>query len=422
MPFIVIDIPVKGVIPSQNGPSAVTQQPIGSVYVEKAWSNTTDFKRKLASHNLPMNTYRIFRNENWRGQGRYEWWPLNEPKTPANTKVCYGIPYGNLNADLGTSITPTAQQTAKLKASIEAKLLLKIKNQKVNLAQAYAERKRTAEMISRNIQRIIAAFRALRRKQLDEALAALGAGPPSRRRRRRINTIWYGTTGRQGSAPSKDEFRNAAAVWLEIQYGWRPLLNDIYESAKEIAAATDQSPRKVVTTQTGLFVDNSSRRDEGISTSMLYRIEKKVVSVLGKATVWYSTPNSPRTLSQLGFTNPAYLAWELTPFSFVVDWFLPIGNALNAFDATLGLTFDKGCYSQKINASIRTTGFGKDNSIIGVRCVGGSTTFRTEKRFDRSPYSSFPSVVFPDFKNPLSVEHALNAIALLVQVFTGKAK
>jgi hypothetical protein len=364
-----------------------------------------------------MNAYTISRTEVWKGQGFYATWP-NSGMTKNNLYTVFGIPFGEYSAEIsGSSLVPSPAVTAALKAKVENKLRLALKAQTVNLAQAYAERKQTARLIETTIKRLVAAFRFLRQKKLDEALGVLGAGPPSRRRRKRIMTIWYGPKGKP-SGPPKDEFRNGASVWLEIQYGWRPLLNDIYESAQAIVNAADQSPRKVRTSVSSTFYNVSDTQWTPGNLDRISIVERNVLSIFGKATVWYSTPEVPRTLLQLGFTNPAYLAWELTPFSFVVDWFIPIGNAINAFDATLGLTFDKGCYSQKINASRRSTGSGRRSPTHTTQ--GTSSTFRQFIDFSRSKYSSFPTTNFPSFKNPLGLDHVLNAIALLITVFTGK--
>lgn len=51
------------------------------------------------------------------------------------------------------------------------------------------------------------------------------------------------------------------------------------------------------------------------------------------------TLETPQLISQLvpkllGFTNPAAVLWEATPFSFVVDWFLPIGDYLKTLDGS----------------------------------------------------------------------------------------
>jgi len=266
---------------------------------------------------------------------------------------------------------------------------------------------------------MVEAFRALKRRELEEALRILGAGQPSRRKKRRIDRLWKSNP--KGSSASQGEFKNASSIWLEIQYGWRPLLNDIYESAQAIVKAEDQSPRRVKTTGSNQSFSESVST-QSTANSVTSKVTKDVILVKGTVTVWYATPNTPRTLLQLGFTNPAYLAWELTPFSFVVDWFIPIGNAINNFDATMGCTFDKGCYSEKISTSRRVQISGKVAALAATITSGSSTNFASAQKFQRTVLLSFPSVNFPEFKNPLSTEHALNAIALLIQVFSGKSQ
>jgi hypothetical protein len=47
-------------------------------------------------------------------------------------------------------------------------------------------------------------------------------------------------------------------------------------------------------------------------------------------------------LETLGLLNPLSLAWELLPYSFVIDWFLPIGDYLAATTASAGMTWVNG--------------------------------------------------------------------------------
>jgi hypothetical protein len=49
--------------------------------------------------------------------------------------------------------------------------------------------------------------------------------------------------------------------------------------------------------------------------------------------------NSPNLYlaNQLGFVNPAAFAWEVIPFSFVVDWFANVGQFLDQFSMFAGL-------------------------------------------------------------------------------------
>ena len=52
-----------------------------------------------------------------------------------------------------------------------------------------------------------------------------------------------------------------------------------------------------------------------------------------------SSPNSLKA-NQLGLVNPASVAWELIPFSFLVDWFLPVGKFLESYTDTVGMQLD----------------------------------------------------------------------------------
>jgi hypothetical protein len=53
----------------------------------------------------------------------------------------------------------------------------------------------------------------------------------------------------------------------------------------------------------------------------------------------------------MGLTNPAVVAWELVPFSFVVDWFVNVSEFLGQFDEFIGLALDEPYHSAKIEAS-----------------------------------------------------------------------
>lgn len=55
---------------------------------------------------------------------------------------------------------------------------------------------------------------------------------------------------------------------------------------------------------------------------------------------YYYTVENPlyRILSSVGLLNPAAIAWELVPLSFVFDWFYNIGDFLERQTADTGLT------------------------------------------------------------------------------------
>jgi len=81
---------------------------------------------------------------------------------------------------------------------------------------------------------------------------------------------------------------------------------------------------------------------------------------LSVKTIIHATVNGPElaSLKQFGLANPLSIAWELVPWSFVVDWVLPVGEFLDACTATFGLTFKDGCRVEtaKCTASLPSVG------------------------------------------------------------------
>jgi hypothetical protein len=125
------------------------------------------------------------------------------------------------------------------------------------------------------------------------------------------------------------------------------------------------------------------------------------------------------TLSGLGLTSPVALAWELVPFSFVVDWFLPIGPMLGAFSAFQGLTFVRG---YKTYYTERTVFLNIDQTFSNADATWHEEGKIYGRRVSvtRVALTAFPGAVRPVLKSPFSVIHAANAAALLVQLLSGK--
>jgi len=133
--------------------------------------------------------------------------------------------------------------------------------------------------------------------------------------------------------------------------------------------------------------------------------------------VKFSVTNTAlKAMSETGISNPLLLAWELVPYSFVVDWFLPVGNYLGTLDATLGVTFNQGYSSVKIQYQSNCTMTGR-GSGAGSKSGSISST-RTYESFVRNTLGDFPSPTFPTVTNPFILERFANAIALLSGAFS----
>jgi hypothetical protein len=122
-----------------------------------------------------------------------------------------------------------------------------------------------------------------------------------------------------------------------------------------------------------------------------------------------------RDFAQLGFSNPLNLAWELVPYSFVADWFIPIGAHLSNLDAYQGLSVSWTTKTTFIKSEIvYERQFGGTSG--GVVTSSGSAGSRTRQVYCQRSLIAPPDVGLPSFKDPVSVLHIANAIALLIQL------
>lgn len=133
--------------------------------------------------------------------------------------------------------------------------------------------------------------------------------------------------------------------------------------------------------------------------------EKALVSVTAKI----EDPGLVQA-SSLGLTDPLAMAWEIVPWSFVFDWFMPVGNMLEALNATKGLSFVGGSETSFV-----------DGHYSGIR--NGGINEQSPQRVEadyfchrRSLLNGFP-IVRPYAKSPFSTSHVVTALALWRQLF-----
>lgn len=148
---------------------------------------------------------------------------------------------------------------------------------------------------------------------------------------------------------------------------------------------------------------------------------KQHVEVSCNGTIEYSVAsNIVNFAANTGIINPLAVAWEVIPYSFVVDWFLPVGNFLNSLDFDTGLEFSRGWLSFHgqglVDLKAVSGSYVADDHNLTMNWQGGGVNY-TSRGYRRTVLRSFPAIVYPSFKNPISLLHANNALALLRQVF-----
>lgn len=317
----------------------------------------------------------------------------------------YGVSVSNLSFDNG------------LASRAELKALQKLKDQHVNLSVAFAERAATAETVAQTATMLARAINRIRKFDVPGTLAALGADNFTglTKKQRRILS---------SSLPNTEKASN---LWLSLQYGWLPLLSDVYGSAEQLAQHDAAYPDryrasvrgKAGSTQKNDFYKVGQFACSGGMRFNLMRSNDNEMSAYVRLDFKVGNPVLAEA-SQVGFTNPVSVAWELVPFSFVADWFYPIGNYINALDATLGWDFMGGSLTKRIEQKTRNypqndAGY-NGNYYNGTVMSGYGTYYR--KSVTRSVYSAPP---IPDLIRPkvpdFGGRRASNAIALLKQAF-----
>lgn len=188
--------------------------------------------------------------------------------------------------------------------------------------------------------------------------------------------------------------------WLELQYGWLPLLQDAHDGAQFLAHQMSVPlehrvrvrHRRLLTPKIGACTCSVARG--AIAGQIIAKLREKDVITLS------------------GLTDPASVLWEVMPYSFVIDWFIPVGNYLAARGLAQSLTgsFVKTVTLRYKLASVTSFGSGYYGSSPSYHQEGGSVT-RT--------VSTTLAVPLPESKGlekAASWRHCANALALLTQL------
>jgi len=172
-----------------------------------------------------------------------------------------------------------------------------------------AQGKQTVDQTISTIGALSSSLVALKKRQFGRALSLVGLAPGQRRissLRRRVDS------------------GDISGAWLAMQYGWLPFVSDVFEAWKayEELTAPPKSLSFVVTAKNSISWNGSAEPTNYTCNN------RRVDSVRLKYTLTEEL-SAPRSL---GLLDPASVAWELTPWSFVIDWFVPVGEYLEVLN------------------------------------------------------------------------------------------
>lgn len=398
---------------------------------------TPNFKSLKRKRNLPFNPYSYSNFQHFNPLQNFTVRVVNANGT------LYGFDsyVGNVNDFLPLTSVAVADDPYR-KAS--SKLLAKSSLAKTNAAVGMAEAGKTAAHLAHTASRIANALIALKRLRFGDFANSLGithnrktAAAWDRTRRQldragesRVflrNQVVLGRKHRTKSSAEQTQTRFmdfAADTWLEYSYGWKPLFQDVYGHAEALASVHYE--------QNGIVRVVSGKAETQIERTELtqlgtWSVKRSTTSTRScRVTCFYKIPiGTINPVHAFGMNNPLELAWELVPFSFVADWFLPIGDALKSLTATSGLEFASGYRTDRelTTNTCECSGNGQWMDAGGGRKYQGSANVvasEVGRVKTRSILNSFPMPNWPEWKDPRSLSHSASALALLNSIFLRK--
>lgn len=385
-------------MPSQDTWSSVAGSTTSSnTGRQRTWARTPNFG-SLPKDELPVNAY-----TDWMARTLYE------PRYYSYVYNPTGALYWEINGLCGTAssvITSASPLITEVHAgglstdvsnAAKIKCLGKVSDAKVNLAVALAEASKTSDLILGTARRIDRAYRAFRRGNLREVARQLNITP-----------------GR------------VHKNWLEYKYGWMPLLMDVKNSAEFLAQESiGRATRfscKASEKRTGTLKWLSTTGKYGSPTLTLPVTRTLTWSVTHTAKLWCELQNPHLSAAQqLGITNPALVVWELIPFSFVFDWFVQVGNYLQAVTALDGVTVRRGmqssvdtyAYSCVFPSSVHTEGsYTYSGSGLNISC--------TIRQYSRYTWLPDPSELYPPTAKGIhNMDRLVTSLALIRGTYRG---
>lgn len=267
---------------------------------------------------------------------------------------------------------------------------------KIGFLSEAAEAKETVEGIGKVAMRIYRAAKATRQGQFEKALSLLGVNLKDKR----------------------DLLKTPSDFWLAYQFGVKPLVSLVNELNEVKSEGFQPQPTKITAKES----INWTTVQYGSDGFMKIKVTSEHTHVLRAGAVFSFENPSDRFKNDYGFDNPVTALWQIVPYSFLIDYFLPVGDWLDVNFSYIKPIFSLGWKTTvtKTTVTVQVIGATDDapqyrdsnGQILPLYSFPGGIRSKHEYlRYGREPYvPTFSLVANPD---PLSLNQNLNIIALL---------
>jgi hypothetical protein len=310
-----------------------------------------------------------------------EWTEVIGHQTTVNGRLPARTVVYDTNIGGSSVYKPTTHlDNAELFARVTSELLARVRTTDLNLAVSAAESKQTASMVAKSLRSV-----GTWKRQALDLIRVLGK-------------------------PLSKGSKSASNKWLEATYGWIPLFQDIHGVAvfhRNYMKERQVQAQGYITTRDYIKVGVNPYTSESSWT---------VTDRLRMSRRLRITDTAAVDLNRLTSLNPLAIAWELVPYSFVVDWVFDIGGYLQNLETACGAGYQVvsgfNAFTSRVVSSTHVTR--GPSAPAAVTQLYGNGAYRATWK-DRQVANSLPLPQPPSFVVNLGARRILSAAALVRQ-------
>lgn len=211
------------------------------------------------------------------------------------------------------------------------------------------------------------------------------------------------------------KWKEIPGKYLEFLYGWKPLADDVSNAFVQLAAMRDAGMAYEMTLR-------SKREDaafqeivqNGFGSSMMCRdryhlFQKETCGFIFSFPSWFA--------DTLPVVSPFGNLYEQTRYSYIADWFLPIGDWVGAMESMqLSPFFKDGWQSTLRKRRLISSNFSQADNAFTFAGAGAIPVRGSDYHYTRSVVGSlWSAIAFPDLRAPLSLDKASQGLSVLAQ-------
>jgi hypothetical protein len=262
----------------------------------------------------------------------------------------------------------------------------------ISLGQDLAEYRQTVDLFQTTCKAIYDGYRWFKKRDVKAF--------HKRRRARKLSNTNKRKAWADYQRGLSDKIGKVAALDVVYGFGVKPLLGLLDESMVSLYGKLGE-PTHVVLNQKAKETVTGTYEWSGLSSRQSLTVSKRAKV--------YLQFNRPPPQFQMG--NVVSVAWELVPYSFMIDYLIPIGNYLTAIDALAGVKSIHGTVTtRKLFRSVdhRTT------PASGYSFLSNEPNIYTVRQHAREVIGDIPAPPFPKWKPSGTWRKATRCMELLI--------